>query len=183
MRDPDHSLATRAQRGDRAALADLYNRHRGKFLGFLRRAAGNPELAEEVFQDVWAKVIQVMGSYDPGRAPFRSWLYQVGANAVVDRLRRESYRRALPLDEPLSQGGEAPVDRIPGESLRPVARSPAGGGPATAPAGVHVRGDLKLPGRARGNGQDDGAPGSDGVEADPRERRGGLSWTAVKPAG
>jgi RNA polymerase sigma-70 factor (ECF subfamily) len=113
MRDPDHSLATRAQRGDRAALADLYNRHRGKFLGFLRRAAGNPELAEEVFQDVWAKVIQVMGSYDPGRAPFRSWLYQVGANAVVDRLRRESYRRSLPLEEPLSEGGEAPVDRIP----------------------------------------------------------------------
>ena len=58
MTDTDLKLARKARRGDRQALETLYDRHKGKLLGYLFKMLGNRQAAEDVFQDVWIKVLQ-----------------------------------------------------------------------------------------------------------------------------
>ena len=112
MSDPDRMLASRAARGDRRALVELYERHRSRLFGYVMRLIGNPSLAEDVFQDVWIKVMQKIGTYRPGNATFRAWLFRVAANAAVDRLRREAVRSGPALDAPAHEGEERRVDLI-----------------------------------------------------------------------
>jgi len=112
MSDPDRTLADRAARGDRRALMELYERHRSKLFGYLVRSLGKAALAEDVFQDVWIKVMQKIGTYRPGTASFRAWLFRVAANAAVDRLRREAVRSGPELDAPVHDGDERRVDHV-----------------------------------------------------------------------
>ena len=112
MSDPDRTLASRAGRGDRRALMELYDRYRSRLFGYLTRSLGNASLAEDVFQDVWIKVMQKIGTYRPGKATFRAWLFRVAANAAVDRLRREAVRSGPELDAPAHDGDERRVDQL-----------------------------------------------------------------------
>lgn len=112
MSDADRTLAARAGRGDRQALLELYERYRGRLFGFLTRSVGDTALAEDLFQEVWIKVMQKVGSYRPGRASFRAWLFRVAANAAIDRLRREAVRSGPELDAPVADGDERWIDRV-----------------------------------------------------------------------
>ena len=112
MTDTDLKLARRARRGDRRALEALYERHRGPLLGYCDKMLPHRAAAEDVFQDVWIKVMQKIGTYRPGTASFRAWLFRVAANAAVDRLRREAVRAGPELDAPAHDGDERRVDRV-----------------------------------------------------------------------
>jgi len=102
MNDPDLRLARRAGRGDRRALARLYEAHKRRLMGYLVRTMGNRQLAEDVFQEAWIKVLQGIGGYRPqAGSSFRAWLYRVAGNAASDRLRYEARRPA---------GGPGPAD-------------------------------------------------------------------------
>jgi RNA polymerase sigma-70 factor (ECF subfamily) len=122
MGDPDHSLAGRASSGDREALTALYRQHKGPLLGFLTRTLGEKPLAEDVFQEVWMKVITGIGRFDNTRGTFKAWLFQVGANAAVDRIRRERLRRGPELDRQVldGEGGETRrIDLVPSQDPGP----------------------------------------------------------------
>ena len=107
-------MARKARRGDRQALGELYERHRSRLLGFLIKQLGEREAAEEVFQEVWIKVLQGIDRYRTGRGPFRAWLFRVAANAAVDRLRRDAVRAGPELDAPAAEGegSERVVDGV-----------------------------------------------------------------------
>ena len=112
MGDPDHSLAGQASSGDREALAALYHKHKGTLLGFLTRTLGDKTLAEDVFQEAWMKVITGIRRFDNSRGTFKAWLFRVGANAAVDRIRRDRLRRGPELDRPMANGEGGETRRI-----------------------------------------------------------------------
>lgn len=112
MSDPDRTEAVKARSGDRQALVRLYERHKGALLGFLVKTCRGRENAEDVFQEVWFKVMRAIGTYDPERSSFRSWLYRIAHNASVDLLRRESTRRGPELDAPVGENGSPLIDLI-----------------------------------------------------------------------
>jgi RNA polymerase sigma-70 factor (ECF subfamily) len=121
--DPDRALARKAHSGDRRALEQLYERHRNRLMGFLVRAAGNRDLAEDAFQEVWIKVIRGIGSFDPDRGAFRTWLFRVARNATVDLLRRERHRRAPSLNRPVGETGTEAIELVGSSSPGPDRRS------------------------------------------------------------
>ena len=96
MGDPDQSLAGRASSGDREALTALYRQHRGPLLGFLTRTLGEKPLAEDVFQEVWMKVITGIRRFDNSRGTFRAWLFRIGANAADSKPWLAGHRRRVP---------------------------------------------------------------------------------------
>ncbi|GEM_PF-997262 len=115
MGDPDRELAGQARSGDRKALEALYERHKGPLLGFLTRTLGQKPPAEDVFQEVWMKVISGIGRFDSEKGRFKAWLFRIGANAAVDRIRREGLRKGPELDVPVSDrdiDGPRRIDRI-----------------------------------------------------------------------
>lgn len=63
--------------------------------GFALKRLRDPGLAEEVVQEVMVRVWRSADSFDDRRGSFRSWLYQIAANVVIDMHRRRGSRPAL----------------------------------------------------------------------------------------
>ena len=95
------------------ALRALYALHGGALYGFAVRRLGDPGLAEELVQDVFTRVWRHAGDFDPERASFRTWLYQIARNAAVDMERRRTVRPSLSpefdAEEPVEP--EEPIER------------------------------------------------------------------------
>jgi RNA polymerase sigma factor (sigma-70 family) len=83
----DAALMLRYQDGDVAAFETLYNRHRGPLFRFLLRQIGNQQFAEDVFQEVWSKIIRNRKTYRPA-AKFTTYMYHIARNCSVDHHRR-----------------------------------------------------------------------------------------------
>jgi len=86
----DEDLMLRYAGGDVDAFQVLYERHRGGLYRYCLRQS-NPSVAEELFQDVWARVIQGRKRYRP-QAAFKTWLYTLAHNRLIDHWRREGHR-------------------------------------------------------------------------------------------
>jgi RNA polymerase sigma-70 factor (ECF subfamily) len=85
----DEELMLAYGRGDAAAFDALYARHRGGLYRFLLRGLSNRATAEEVYQEVWSRVIAARQRYRP-EAKFSTWLYQIAHNLLVDQYRRKA---------------------------------------------------------------------------------------------
>jgi RNA polymerase sigma-70 factor, ECF subfamily len=76
-------------------LRALYRRYGGELYGFALGALGDPGLAEEVVQDAFTNVWRHAERFDPARASFRTWLYALTRNRIVDLRRRAAARPGL----------------------------------------------------------------------------------------
>jgi len=83
--------------GDAGAFETLYRRHRGALYRFVLRALRHRATAEELFQEVWLRVIEARGRYAP-QARFTTWLYTIAHNLLVDHWRKKGLS-VVPLDE------------------------------------------------------------------------------------
>ncbi len=81
-------------KGDRAALATLYDRTSAKLYGICTRLLGSEAEAEEVLQDVYLLVWQKADRFDDSKASPITWLAVLARNRSIDRLRL----RRLPTD-------------------------------------------------------------------------------------
>jgi RNA polymerase sigma-70 factor (ECF subfamily) len=80
-------LVTAAQAGDREAMHGLYVSFAPGLRAYLARIVGRHD-AEDVTQQVFAKLMGELPSYRAGEAPFSAWLMRVARNLAVDHLRR-----------------------------------------------------------------------------------------------
>jgi RNA polymerase sigma-70 factor (ECF subfamily) len=82
----DEQLMLAYAAGDRAAFETLYARHKGPLYRFVRRSLREAAAADELFQDVWMRVIEARVRYSP-QARFTTWLYTIAHNRIVDHWR------------------------------------------------------------------------------------------------
>jgi len=73
--------------GDAGAFETLYVRHRARLFRFVLRSIRPRAAAEEIYQEVWMRVIEARGRYEP-QARFTTWLYTIAHRLVVDHWRR-----------------------------------------------------------------------------------------------
>ncbi|MFT4041415.1 MAG: sigma factor, partial [Thermomicrobiales bacterium] len=69
---PDHDLVARAQRGDRAAFAALYDRYLNGVYRYCYRLLGSREAAEDANTEVFLRALAALPGYRAGS--YRSWL-------------------------------------------------------------------------------------------------------------
>ena len=81
-------LLQRTAGGDRVAFARLYNATSAKLYGILLRILVRRDLADEALQDVYVKVWQRAGDFDPQRASPITWLATISRNRALDEIRR-----------------------------------------------------------------------------------------------
>ena len=86
------------QEGDEAAFNQLYRHWRKPLLRWLTALTGDPQLAEELYQETWMTVLRNTATYQP-LASFKTWLFSVARTRWLDRARR-GRRRVI----------EAPID-------------------------------------------------------------------------
>jgi RNA polymerase sigma-70 factor (ECF subfamily) len=89
--DEDGDLMLRYARGDLRAFETLYRRHKSALYRYLARQTRNPEIANDLFQEAWSKVIVSRERYEP-RAQFRTFLFRIAHNCFIDHCRRASVR-------------------------------------------------------------------------------------------
>ena len=73
--------------GDVAAFETLYRRHNDSLYRYLLRCCLDRDSAEDVFQEVWGKIIKSRGNYRR-TAKFTTFLYRVAHNCFIDHIRR-----------------------------------------------------------------------------------------------
>ncbi len=83
----DSALMLRYKDGDVAAFETLYRRHNDSLYRYLLRCCLDHDTAEDVFQEVWGKIIKSRGSYRR-TAKFTTFLYRVAHNCFIDHIRR-----------------------------------------------------------------------------------------------
>ena len=76
-------------------MRTLYRTYGPELFGFAVNCLGDREQAEEVVQDVFTRVWRHADSFDPERASFRTWLYGIARNAIIDLQRRSAVRPSL----------------------------------------------------------------------------------------
>ena len=83
----DSALMLRYKDGDIAAFETLYRRHKDSLYRYLLRLSQNRDAAEDVFQEVWSKIIKSRENYRP-TARFSTFLFRVAHNCFIDYIRR-----------------------------------------------------------------------------------------------
>lgn len=75
---------------------EFYAIYKPMLLSYLRKQGLSDSDAHDVVQEVFLRMVQKIDTYDRSRARFRSWLFRVARNALVDRARRRAtQKRAL----------------------------------------------------------------------------------------
>ncbi|MEM9463111.1 MAG: RNA polymerase sigma factor [Myxococcota bacterium] len=88
-RSRTRALVSRARRGDRAASETLYRRFHDRIFRQAYMLVHEPDIAEDLTQETFARALSRLHEYDPTRAEFSTWLY-----GIVVNLSREHWRRA-----------------------------------------------------------------------------------------
>lgn len=83
----DSALMLRYKDGDTAAFETLYRRHKDPLYRYLLRLCRQQDTAEDIFQEVWGKIVKARDSYRP-TAKFTTFLFRVAHNCFIDHLRR-----------------------------------------------------------------------------------------------
>jgi RNA polymerase sigma factor (sigma-70 family) len=116
----DQRLVAAARAGDQTALEQLVERHQRWIYNIVRRMTYNPADAEDATQEVLIKVVTRLSAFE-GRSSFRTWLYRIVVNHVLNMRRGRSeshewtfdaYERALrnTPDADIPDTGATPAD-------------------------------------------------------------------------
>lgn len=116
MEATDEQLMLAYAAGDAAAFEKLYARHRGGLYRFVLRGIKERGIAEELFQEIWMRVIEARHRYAP-QAGFSTWLYTIAHNRMVDHWRKRGLA-AVPLVR------DDPADPAPAEPVAEPGREP-----------------------------------------------------------
>lgn len=96
----DQELVQAYIKGDQSAIETLIHRHRSKVFTYILLTIKNHQLAEDLFQDTFIKVIQSLkgGKYkDNGR--FLSWVIRIAHNLIIDHFRKEKQLQSVSNDD------------------------------------------------------------------------------------
>jgi RNA polymerase sigma-70 factor (ECF subfamily) len=125
-RRSDEDLMEAVAKGDAAAFSELIHRHLKRVVGVASRMLGSRNDGEEVAQEAFIRVWSYAPKWRPvdnGRgAPFRTWLYRIVLNLVIDRKRQ---RVMAPLDDVFEPADESDdgFDKLYHEELSKVVAS------------------------------------------------------------
>src|SRR6266702_558388 len=89
MESDASAIARGLHRRNPDLLDRLIEQYQHRLLRYLIYLSGNRELAEDLFQETWIRVLERGHQYD-GKHEFSTWLYAVARNLTIDYLRKKS---------------------------------------------------------------------------------------------
>lgn len=102
----DEQLMLDYQAGDVRAFEALYLKHKGPLYRYFVRQLHDQQLAEDLYQDTWGKVINAAKQYQV-TAKFTTWLYKIAHNLLIDHV-----RAVKPLDKVTPLGEDETMDSL-----------------------------------------------------------------------
>lgn len=106
--ESDKELIQRYRKGDVEAFNILIKRYEKPLFNFIYRLIGNRASAEDIFQEVFLRVIKGIARYRHQKK-FASWLYRIANNLIIDTLRKQKREKVI--------SWETKIKESKGESL------------------------------------------------------------------
>jgi RNA polymerase sigma-70 factor (ECF subfamily) len=119
MEVADEALMLAYRDGDAAAFETLYARHRTRLFRFVLRSVKARAVCEELFQEIWLRVIEARARYTP-QARFTTWLFTIAHNHLVDHWRKG--RLTLVVLEDEAHPGSSPDPARQAEARQALSR-------------------------------------------------------------
>ncbi len=94
----DESLMLKYKSGEQAAFEDLYNRYKDVLYRYFVKHCSDKPQSEELYQEVWIKVIKSAGRYKP-KAKFKTYLFTIAHNTLVDYYRKAKPSQTIEFEE------------------------------------------------------------------------------------
>jgi RNA polymerase sigma-70 factor, ECF subfamily len=116
----DPAVIERAIAGDERAFADLVTPFRTPILKHLTKMLRDPDLAEDVWQDVQFRVWRSLDRFDPAKK-FSTWMYAIATNTAINSIRDRKRHRCLTSIEELGDtlGGNDRIEQLEDNRNRP----------------------------------------------------------------
>ncbi len=89
VRQENLAISTGLKRQDAGLLDELIVRYQHRLLRYLLYLSGNREQAEDLFQEVWMRVLMRGAQYN-GQARFETWLFTIARNLLIDQRRKRT---------------------------------------------------------------------------------------------
>ena len=86
-------LVKRFQKKDVIAFEKLYQMYWENICGAVNTIVRDKFLAEEIAQDVFAKIWNKSDSYNPSKGRFFTWILNIARNAAIDKIRSKDYKQ------------------------------------------------------------------------------------------
>lgn len=112
------AIAEGLKRQDAGLLDTLILRYQHRLLRYLLYLTGNREQAEDLFQEVWMRVL-LRGSQFNGKARFDTWLFTVARNLVIDLRRKRTMSSLDELSEAAADDDRFSPIEIPSDGPSP----------------------------------------------------------------
>jgi RNA polymerase sigma factor (sigma-70 family) len=115
MESSDKQLLARYRNGQVEAMEELVEKYRRPLFGYIIKMTEGRGEADEIFQQVWLKVINSIGTYR--HKNFLGWLIRIARNSIIDNARRR--RPEVSLDAEHGNGLSL-LQTIPGKEPGPL---------------------------------------------------------------
>jgi RNA polymerase sigma-70 factor (ECF subfamily) len=93
MSRDEAELLAKAGRGDQTAFTMIYQRYESDLYRFTAYLAHSPDVAEELFQETWFRVVKNLGKKPV--ASFKKWIFAIATNLYRDELRKRKVSRLV----------------------------------------------------------------------------------------
>lgn len=90
----DQILIAKATNGDRTSLSELIKRHQQYIFNIAMKMINNVEDAEDVTQEILIKLVTSLSKYDPTKGKFRTWLYRITFNHLLN-IKKQGFEQAV----------------------------------------------------------------------------------------
>lgn len=81
------------------SFEQIYEEHFGRIYNYIFGQMLNREIAEDLTEDVFLKVLDNLNSYNPSHAGLSTWIYAVARNTVADYRKKACVNRESAIDE------------------------------------------------------------------------------------
>lgn len=111
---PLDDVVRRVAARDRSAFAELYRATSAKLYGIIFRILRRKDLADEVLQEVYVKVWERAGDFDPRVASPITWMATIARNRALDEVRRKTAQSIEDTPEAMdvADGGDLALDTL-----------------------------------------------------------------------
>lgn len=110
MSEEELDLIQRAKEGDRAAFAEIFDRHHSAIYRYIFFRVGDEAVAEDLAGEVFVRLVEKIDQFTYRGRPLLAWLYTIARNLVADHHRRVGRANMVPLDEGLVADSMGPED-------------------------------------------------------------------------
>lgn len=81
--------------GNKEAANNLVSKYYKEMYSFVYKQTLDQELALDLTQEIFISVLKAINNYDSKKASFRTWLYHLASNRLIDYYRSKSYKNTL----------------------------------------------------------------------------------------